>query len=135
MAKIIGEYLLDKSNLQSLSDPDLTLQVATRPHPTPYKPSNYLLRASPTGQHQYLSSLFPLNVGPYMGREAYSLDYAGEYLTMVVDRTAGIVEIRRRDPGEYALIPGPKPGQTGGKTGSKQVKTTAYHRENNEKTA
>jgi len=115
MTKILGEYLLKNSFLVSVSDPALTLSVGTRPNPTPHKPRNFLLRTSPNGRAVYLSSLFRLPNGPNSSREAYSLDYAGEYLTMLVDRATGIVLIRRREPGEYAPLPGPNPGQTGGK--------------------
>lgn len=126
MAKIIGEYLLKNSFLVSVSEPDLTLQVASRPNPNPWKPRNFLLRTSPTGRTQYLSSLFRLPNAPNSSREAYSLDYAGEYLAMDVDRAAGWARIRRREPGEYAPLPGPNPGQTGGKNAGPRPK----HRRN-----
>ena len=103
MTKIVGEYFLSNSMLVSLSDPDFILQVGTRPTPTSHKPRNFLMRLHPrSGRHLHLSGLFPLPQEALMSREAYSLDYAGEYLTLILDRLNKRAIIRHREPGEYA---------------------------------
>jgi hypothetical protein len=91
---LCGSYDIQKSSLLSQTDPSLHLVIATRRNPTPTKPVNYLLFRYPSGRHEYLSSLFPVNAGEIMQPQAYSLDYLNQYLILEVDRERGIATIR-----------------------------------------
>jgi hypothetical protein len=86
MANLTGRYQLQKSNLKK-EGANFSLLIGKRNKPTPKKPQNFLLYRSVTGQHTYISSLYPeWQEWPKNELQRYKFDTEGVEYTLTLDK-------------------------------------------------
>ncbi len=104
MSNLIGRYQTDKSSLKKVSQNPLHLVLGNRKRPTAKKPKNYLLqRHSPT-HFTYISSLFKWQEMAGNGTTAYSLDYQGEQLVLILHHASNEAEIALMTPIRNSIV-------------------------------
>jgi hypothetical protein len=104
MSNLMGSYQTDKSNLIKVSQKEVHLVIGNRKKPTAKKPKYYLLQRHSATRFTYISSLFEWQEMAGNGTTAYSLDYQGEHLVLILRHASNEAEIALMTPIRNSIV-------------------------------